>query len=59
MLTKKEIISVLLDYGVSPIEIERVTDNKENFESAIQSLWEDVDNHPRKTKSSGSKDRHD
>ena len=42
MIKKKEIISVLLDYGISPIEIERVTDNKENFELAIQTLIEQV-----------------
>jgi len=42
MITKKEIISVLLDYGLSPIEADRVTDNKENFELAIQSLVEQV-----------------
>ena len=42
MITKKEIISVLLDYGLSPIESERVTDSKENFELAIQGLIEQV-----------------
>jgi len=34
---------VLLDYGVSPIELDRATDNKENFECVIQSLCEEDD----------------
>ncbi len=42
MIKKKEIISVLLEYGLSPIECERTTDSKENFSLAIQSIVENV-----------------
>ena len=40
MLKKKEIIEVLIDYGLSIIECESVTDNKKNFELAIQDIIE-------------------
>lgn len=52
MITKKEIIEVLLDYGLSPIESERVTDNKENFSLAIQGLMENWKQEVRVSKSS-------
>lgn len=40
MLKKKEIIEVLVDYGLSIIESDRVTDNKKNFELAIKDIIE-------------------
>ncbi len=40
MITKDEIISVLIDYGLSNIEAHRVTDNKRNFELAIEDIIE-------------------
>lgn len=40
MITKREIIDVLLDYGLSPIEADRVTDSKENFQITIQGMFE-------------------
>ena len=42
MLKKEEIISVLIDNGVSVLESEGLTDNKENFELAIQDIREKV-----------------
>ena len=40
MLKKEEIINVLIDNGGSLIESERLTDNKKNFELAIQDICE-------------------
>ncbi len=40
MLKKREIIAVLVDYGLSVIESDRVTDNKRNFELAVQDVIE-------------------
>ncbi|MDD5068822.1 MAG: hypothetical protein PHN89_04470 [Candidatus Pacebacteria bacterium] len=35
---RNRIVSVLIDYGVSPIEIDRIFENRENFDLAIQDV---------------------
>lgn len=38
MIKKEEIIDVLIQHGVSCIESERLTDNKDNFDLAIKDI---------------------
>lgn len=38
MIKKKDIIDVLVDYGLSVIEADRVLDSKKSFELAIEDL---------------------
>lgn len=38
MLKKREIIDVLVDQGVSIIESDSITDNKENFKFAVEDI---------------------
>jgi len=40
MIKKYEIISVLIDYGMSIIESDSATDDKENFRLAIEDIVE-------------------
>lgn len=42
MIKKSEIVSVLIDYGLPPIEADRVTENKENFELGIQAVIDQI-----------------
>ena len=38
MIKKAEIIKVLVDYGLSPIECDRATDSEKDFRAAIQDI---------------------
>ena len=38
MIKKKDIIDVLIDYGLSNIEANRVLDSKKEFEEAIKDI---------------------
>ena len=41
-IKKSEIISVLIAYGLSPIEADRVLDKKEDFELAMEDISEKI-----------------
>lgn len=40
MIREDEIIGVLIDFGLSPIEANRTTDSVDNFRSAIRDIIE-------------------